>query len=50
VIRSQVVLMPPVAAAVMHRGHAFSGGAAACRAGDVGVDVMGRHGPSVVAP
>jgi hypothetical protein len=48
VIRSQAVLMPPVAAAVMRRGRAFSGGTTARRAGDVGVDMMGRRGPSVV--
>jgi hypothetical protein len=35
---------------VMRRGRAFSGGAAARRADDVGVDVMGRRGPSVVVP
>jgi hypothetical protein len=42
--------MPPVAVEVMRRGRAFSGGAAARKAGDVGVDVTGRRGPSVVAP
>jgi hypothetical protein len=42
--------MPTVAAAVVHRGRAFSGGAAAHRVGDVGADVMGHRGPSVVAP
>jgi hypothetical protein len=50
VIRSQAVLMPPVATTVMRHGRAFSGGAAARIAGDVGVDMTGRRGPSVVAP
>jgi phage tail tape-measure protein len=50
VIRGQVVLMPAVATIVVCRWRAFSGGAAVRSAGDVGVDVTGRRGPSVVAP
>jgi hypothetical protein len=42
--------MPIVVAAIVFRGRAFSGGATACIVGDVGADVTGRRGPSVVAP
>jgi hypothetical protein len=42
--------MPIVVAAVVRRGCAFSSSAAARGVGDVGADVTGRRGPSVVAP
>jgi hypothetical protein len=49
VVRSQAVLMPLVAAAVMRRGAPFQA-AQPRREGDVGEgDVTGRRGPSVVA-
>jgi hypothetical protein len=40
--------MPTVVAMIMRGGHAFSGGVAARVVGDVGADVTGRRGPSVV--
>jgi hypothetical protein len=50
VVRNQAVLMPTVMPAVVHRGLAFLGGAAARGVSDVGADMTGRHDPSFVAP
>jgi hypothetical protein len=42
--------MPTVVAAVVCDAHAFSGDAAARVVGDVGADVTGGCGPSIVTP
>jgi hypothetical protein len=42
--------MAAVVAVVMRCGHAFSGGATASVVDDVGADVTGRRGPSVITP
>jgi hypothetical protein len=49
-VRDQAILMPTVVAAVVLRGHAFSGDATTRVVGDVGADVTSRRGSSVVAP
>jgi hypothetical protein len=42
--------MPTVVAVIMHGGRALSGSVAARVVGNVGADVTGRRGPSVVVP
>jgi hypothetical protein len=42
--------MPTVVAVIVRGGRAFSGGAATRIVDDVGADMTGRHGPSVIVP